>query len=151
MSNEATVYRGLRIVTAETPTPVIDYKQFGPQAYQATVTARNGPTPGVISVPSSGVNVNLSQLTAFGGLVSFWNESTTVTVYVGIKDAFTGKFYPLHQMLPNEGYATRLADILGQDYGTGTLAEGTDSLHLRAKTINGTATVANVVVEAFDP
>ncbi len=110
-------------------------------AFNADVEGANGPTPGSINVPAAGVNVDLSQLTEFGGLAAIENISETETVEYGIKAG--GTFYPLGSAKPGEAYPLRLSPSI--EYGaTGTAS--TQNLHIRSL---GATCVVNIF--AFDP
>lgn len=116
-------------------------------AFTANVTATNGPTPSAVTIPVNGADINLSQLTAMGGLCFIMNLSSTNTVMVGIKDTLTGVFYPLMDLLPGESYPMRLShDLQKQEAGTGTFSGATARLHIKAV---GAPCV--VIIDAFDP
>lgn len=141
MANEATIQIGLSINKGN-----LAYKQTA--TVRANVAGTNGPTPGAITVPSIGVDVTFSQLTAFGGLCWLANLDSTYTVQVGVKDTGTGVFYPLLELLPGEKTVIRLSRVLDQqESGTGTFSGSGCRLHL--KTDGGGSAI--VQVEAFDP
>jgi hypothetical protein len=110
-----------------------------------------GPTPGVLSVPTTGVDVSLAQLTT-PGWCQFTNlgradggDDTQAYVQVGVHDG--ALFHPLLELLPGESYPVRLARVIGEEEqatGTGTSA-AINSLRLHA-----VGSVCNVVVEAFE-
>lgn len=117
-------------------------------SFQATVTGKNGPTPGCILVTPEGTDVDFSQLTAFGGLCWLHNIDDTNWVEYGIWDSATLTFYPLGELLPGECYPLRLSRNLQKDEpGTGT-GPGTGTTKLRFKSYNQPL---RVDVDAFDP
>ncbi len=135
MSNEARVQSSLQIKKGS-----LTY-QSQPQAFNATVTGTNGPTPGAVTVTTVGTNVSLAQLTAMGGLCRLMNLDATNYVEYGVWNGAT--FFPLGELLPGETFVLRLSRNL--QYGASGTAV-TDSLRFRANT-------ASVIVlcEIFDP
>lgn len=116
-----------------------------PTSFSATVTDGVGPSPGLIDVPVSGIDVDLSAITYAGGLIRFQNLSTTNYVEVGSWDGAI--FRPLFELLPGEFYVMRLARNLGEIYGTGTGTSGTDATTLR---LNANTSMCTCLVEAFN-
>ncbi len=106
-----------------------------------------GPTPGGITVPTSGVNVDLSQLDV-PGVCMIKNLSADHAVEYGPYDESLELFLPFGEALPGEAWPVRLSRFLGREMGTGT---GTGAVGnataFRIKAIGGTA---NVLVEAFE-
>jgi hypothetical protein len=128
-----------------------DYRS-NPTAFNADLITvnPNGPTPGAIPVTTSGVNVDLSKLTALGGWCFIQNLDTTGNVFVeyGIYDTLTFRFYPLGELLTGEYTIIRLSRYIQQELGTGT---GTGSLAATAKLrlkSHGGSVIARV--DAFD-
>lgn len=116
MSNEATVRSSLNVKVGN-----LDYRS-SPTSFRADVSAAKGPTPGIVSIPTTGIAVTFSQLTTPG---ICWVQNLDPTNYfeVGIKDPGTGLFYPLLEYLPGEVWPLRLSRNLLEDYtnsGTGT-------------------------------
>lgn len=138
MANEATVNAGLQIKLGN------GFYQSMPSSFRADVSAFIGPTPGAITVPTTGANVNLSALTS-PGLCRIQNIDGTNYVRYGIHDG--ALFHPLGRILPGESYVLRLDHSLGEeesDTGTGTSGP-VNSLYLKAV---GASCV--VLVEAFN-
>lgn len=129
MAREATVTTGLLI-------------NYGTQQYQnrpgqffVTMTERSGPTPGQITVPLAGVDVDLSELET-PGLCWIYNLDSSNYVEYGIREPENSRFYPLGEIGPGEGYVIKLSRNIRQEYqgtGTGTSAP-TNALHLKANT-----------------
>jgi len=110
-----------------------------------------GPTPGVVTVPVDGTDVDLSRLNQLGGFCRIQNLDATNFITVGVADPANGEFYPIMDILPGETYPLRLSRFLGCRYpilgtGTGTGTAGADvMLHIRADTAE-----CDALVEAFD-
>lgn len=132
-----------------------------PQPYRSYPTAINnvnmygsaGPTPGMINVTNNpatgdGTIVNLTQLTALGGLCRITNNDQVNTITVGIYIPSLSVFVPLMDLWSNEIYVIRLSQFLQtEEPGTGTSEFGLSQLMIR--TIKGQT--SQVLVEAFDP
>lgn len=116
-----------------------------PTSFTATVVDGSGPTPGLIEVPVSGIDVDLSALTYLGGLIRFQNLSNTNWVEIGSWDGSI--FRPLFELLPGEFYVMRLARNLGSIYGTGTGTSGTDVTTIR---LNADGSMCPCKVEAYN-
>src|SRR5678816_4215564 len=82
------------------------YYQDQPSAYTATLVGTKGPVPGAISVPTTGVDVDLSQLTT-PGLCRIANLDLTNYVEWGIHDGSV--FHPVGEVLPGEFCNIRLS------------------------------------------
>jgi hypothetical protein len=104
-----------------------------------------GVTPGQITVPTTGIAVDFSELTQ-AGVCTIQNLDQTNYVTIGVKDTGTNRFYPLDEILPGETWARRISRKLGkQFFGTGT-GTGTDNvLWLDADTA-----ACRVVVKCFE-
>ena len=142
MSNEASITADLRITKDN-----LQYASL-PQSFNADVSVGRGPTPGVITVPTTGIDADFSTLTQ-PGLCRLMNLDETNYVEWGIEDPETGKFYPVGELLPGEIVPLRLSRNLGEEQGVGsssaTTGPTTNTFHLRADTAT-----CDVLVEAFD-
>ena len=160
MSNEITVTTSLYIrkTNSTGQRSLIEYRS-GPSSFRADLDtdAPKGPVPGALAVPTTGIDVDLSQLTTPGmcwlhhmGLAAGTDLTMTYDQYpveYGIKEPATGFFYPLGELLPGESYVIRLSRNLEEEYtdtGTGT-STPTNTLHLKAT--GGTCVVR---VDAFE-
>jgi hypothetical protein len=148
MSNEAQVRASLQVRKGN-----LTYISQ-PTSFLASVNTANpiGPTPGSFNVPNAGIDVDLSKLTAKGGLARIGNNeapSAPGFITYGIKDLTTGYFYPVHDIYPGENYIVRISQFIGEEEtGTGTFTPGhTAALHMKAE---GVASAVGIV-EAFDP
>lgn len=140
MANEATVQSGLTIRRGN------QTHQTQPNSFRADVSGLGGPTPGTISVPTAGVDVDFSKLTT-PGLCRIQNLDTTNYITYGIWDPNGYIFYPLGEVLPGESYVIRLSRIIQSELvGTGY---GTDTDVNRLRIIANTA-ACMVLIEAFD-
>lgn len=118
-----------------------------PQSFNPTVTGVNGPTPGTVSIPTTGTDISFIQLDSMGGLCRIMNIDSTNFITVGVRDSNTNVFYPLTELLPGESYIFRLSRKLGKDeVGTGTFSGSNVKMHAIADTAK-----AILLVEAFDP
>jgi hypothetical protein len=116
-----------------------------PNDFRADMVAvvPKGPCPGAFTVPTTGIDVDLSELTV-PGPCRIYNLDDTNKVHYGIADG-TG-FHPLGEVGPGEGYVIRLSSRLGNEYGSGTyLIDATEKLHFQAENAS-----CNVLVEAFE-
>jgi len=134
MTDEAQVRSSLQI----TKDP-LEYSSK-PTMFLADVSSSKGATPGNISVNSTGVDVDLSELSA-PGLCRFQNLDDTYNVDYGIWDGVT--LHKLGRLLPGEFSVLRLCPDIGLGIGTAY-----ENLRFIANTI-GTDTV-DVLVEAFE-
>lgn len=122
MADEARVQFSMSIAKGN-----LEYTKSG--NFQADVATGKGPTPGAIAVSTSGVTVDLSELST-PALCVFKNLDATNFVEVGLYISTT--FYPLFELLPGESYPLRLSRNVG-------------TLRARANTA-----AINLVVEAFE-
>ena len=142
MSDEIQVRASLQIRAGQL---IFQSNPTGFNADMATAVP-NGPTPGSLSVPLAGINVDLSQLTT-PGMCFLYNVGTGDTdtddlgnsfVEYGMFDPTTAvhEFIPLGEILPGEGYVLRLSRFLGHEMGTtaGTGTTGQNSV-LRLKAV----------------
>lgn len=148
MADEATIRSQLLILKADDGGRILLQYDSRPSAFTATVTGTKGPTPGAITVPTAGVDVDLSGLT-IPGLCRFMNNDDVNFVTYGIWDPAGVRFYPLGEILPHETFVLRLSRDIRDETGTGdpgTAVLDTDN-KLRFK-----ASVAAVVcmVEVFE-
>lgn len=115
------------------------------------MSGTNGPTPGAVTVPVSGVDISFAQLDAMGGLGRFFNIDATNFITVGLRDKVTNVFYPFGDILPGEFYIWRLSSKLPKDEaGTGTFSGTNVTVHAKTNT-NASNASAILVVEFFDP
>lgn len=143
MASEARVTSSLTVLKRSGAVTVIDY-QSRPAAFTADVSGTKGPTPGSLAVPTTGVDVDLSQLGVYG-LCRIMNQDGTNSLKVGLSDGST--FHPMLKLKPGESFVVRLDPDLGQEYtdtGTGTTSV-VNQLHLKAE---GAAVAA--LVEVFE-
>ena len=143
MANEASVRASLQIKKTNGSITQIEYNSQ-PSAFNATVTGTKGPTPGAVTVSTSGTNIDLTALTT-PGLCRIMNQDATNYVEVGVKDASSGIFYPLMELLPGESYIFRFSRNIGEEYYSTTGTDTGNSVHCKANT----ASVV-VLIEAFE-
>jgi hypothetical protein len=143
MANEATVRTALQIRKTSGDVTLLEYNSQ-PSGFNATVTGTKGPVPGAVTVTTSGTNIDLTQLTT-PGLCRIMNQDATNYVEVGVKDASTGYFYPLMELLPGESYVFRFSRNVGEEYYSTTGTDSGNSIHCKANT----ASVV-VLIEAFE-
>lgn len=142
MANEIRVQTSLQIRKGS------QVYQSQPTSFNADMAGSRGPTPGAILISRNGTDVDLSQLTALGGLCRLMNLDDTNWVEYGVYEPATFRFYPLGEILPGESYVIRLSRWLGYEVGTGVgtgSIGGSNTFRLKA---NAAACV--VLVEAFD-
>jgi hypothetical protein len=147
MANEATVRNGLSITNVTTAK--FNYRS-PQQGFSADVSGVIGPTPGGLTVSLSGTDIDLSKLTALGGLVEIINYDLTNRVEIGIYETATGTFYPFLELLAGESTVTRLSRNATEQFdgtvtGTGTFAENNT---IRAKAYGA---AVSIFFGAFDP
>jgi len=140
MSEEAQVRSALQIQKGK-----LDYSSK-PTAFMADVSGTNGPSPGAVTVATTGTDIDFYQLTT-PALCRIMNLDSTNRVDYGIYDPETVKYYPFGELLAGESFVIRLSRDLQQEYGTGTGTTGanTNRLHFRAEN-----SAVNVLVEAFE-
>jgi hypothetical protein len=114
-------------------------------SFTADVNGNKGPTPGALTVTTTGVNVDLSGLT-YKGFCRVSNiEDTTATTYVVLGPYDGTNYVPMVEIGPGEVYVYKLYRYLGAEFtGTGT---NSDSNTLRLMSVGGSS---NVVFEAFE-
>lgn len=140
MSDEARVTSGIVIKKG-----TFEYRSL-PVSFTADIDVAKGPTPGAVTVATTGTNVAFSELTT-PGLCRLQNLSDTYPVHVGITEPATGLFYPLLFLRPGRSYIIEFSPDLFEEYtntGTGTSAP-TNTLTFKAR--GGSAVV---LIEAFE-
>lgn len=123
--------------------------QSRPTAFTADLNTVDpaGPTPGSVLISVWGTDVNLSQLTTYGGMCWLTNTDPTNYVTWGKYIASIGKFVPFGEILPGECFLIRLSRRFNEEQtGTGTYLGSSDTLHFVAS-----GAPVRVRVEAFDP
>ena len=137
MANEAVVRTSLQIKDGTL------FYQSQPTAFVADVSTGLGPTPGLVTVPVTGVSVSLAALTT-PGFAFIQNLDATNFIMVGVYDGTS--FFPLLELLPGECYVVRLCRHLGDEFvGTGTPADA-NALRLMADPLGGASCYARVEV-----
>lgn len=118
--------------------------QSAPTYFTADVDGVGGPTPGLIRVPTTGVEIDLSALTT-PGLCRLQNIDSTNYVTIGVYDG--SRFFPVLELKAGESYPLRLSRHLNAEYvGTGT---GTNSDINKLWAVANTASIY-LLVEAFE-
>ncbi len=138
MANEITVRSGLAVRSGN-----INYNP-GLATFRAGLIESKGPTPGVLTVTTTGLSVSFSQLVQ-PGVARLKNYDASNYVEYGI--LVGAVFYPLGEMLPGEEYVLRFSRNLGEGDtvpGSGTTGS-VNSFYLRANTAS-----CDVLVEAFE-
>lgn len=138
MANEASIQSGFNIVKKSGSITQINHNTL-PSSFRATVTGTKGPTPGAIDVPTSGVEVDLSELTT-PGFCRLHNQDDTNYVTYGIIDIDGNTFHELGELGPGESYVLKLSRVIGTTVGTAD-----EGLFLKADTAT-----CSVLVEAFE-
>ena len=145
MSSQATVQSSLNLTNGN-----LQFRSAGPGAFNPTVTGTNGPTPGCVTVPVAGIDIEFSQLTALGGLGQFYNIDSTNFITVGLRDILTNEFYPFIDVLPGESYVMRLSSKLPMhETGTGTFSGSNAVVHAKTNTNPGNNS-AKLICNFFD-
>lgn len=142
----ATIRRSISVSRASDGSGV-DYKT-PKQSSVVTMTGNRGPTPGTIIVPTTGVNVDLSQLSAYGGYIELTHQGNDETNFVtwGIWDGV--RFYPIGKLTPTKPAGWFLSDFFSGEVTSGTGTANTDVNWLR---LYSWAQSVPVFVGAFDP
>lgn len=107
------------------------------ETFVADLTNAEGPEPGYLDVPETGVNITFTNLTD-PGLCIFKNVGSTYTVTLGISDGT--EFYPLFDIKPGRFAAGEISEWIGTSLdsgGTGTGTYDTGTYYLHAIGING--------------
>lgn len=140
MANEATIRTSLIIKSGE-----LDYGSK-PTAFNADVAGSKGPSPGAITVATTGTDVDLSELSS-PSLCRLMNLDGTNYVTVGVWDPENSLFFPSLELLPGETYIVRLSRFLQWEFGTGTGTSGSETNTLR---MYADTAACDVLVEAFE-
>ncbi len=140
MSSEATITSSLTINKRDSTTGVQQILHTTqPASCTADVTGTKGPTPGSLTISTSGTVVSLTQITT-PGLVRVMNQDTTNYIEFGVYNGAT--FFPFGEVLPGETFVFRFSRNLF--YGSSGTAS-VNSLYARANTAS-----CSLLVEAFD-
>lgn len=123
----------------------LQYRSY-PTDFSASLTGSNGPTPGAITISTTGTNIDLSELTT-PGLCVFKNIDDTHFITIGPYDPESNLWYPMIEILAGEIYVVRLSRNLGNEYATGTGTVGPSTNTFRA--VADTA-ASVLVVDAFE-
>lgn len=125
--------------------------QSNPQTFRASMTGYDGPTPGAVTVPTTGVNIDLSQLTTPG---ICWIQNlgradgvvdAEAYVTLGVDDA--SQFHPFIELLAGEFYAIRLSRNFGEEHSEGGTGTSGTINNLRAMAHGASQ---NVIIHAFE-
>lgn len=138
MANEASINSGFSIIKKSGSITQINHTTQ-PSSFRATVTGAKGPTPGAIDVTTSGIEVDLTELTT-PGFCRLMNQDATNFVTYGVIDIDGSTFHELGELGPGESYVLKLSRLIGKTVGTAD-----EGLFLKADT----ATCV-VLVEAFE-
>lgn len=123
------------------------YRSY-PTSFNAVMYGSAGPTPGSIRATNTGTVVNLSELTAMGGMCRIINNDLVNTLTWGVYVPGLSVFVPVGDVLPGEVYVLRLSQYLqSEEPGTGSGTYGFSELMVRSP--KGTTIL--VTIEAFDP
>lgn len=96
---------------------------------------RLGPAPGLQRIPTTGKDIDLSELNVPGPCFIKNMDQTNFVTY-GIKEPATGKFYPWGDLRPGEASLFRFSKYLGEEFiGIGTGTDPTpNTVHFMANT-----------------
>jgi hypothetical protein len=144
MTNEIRVQIGLQVRKGDL------FSVTQPSAFIADMAGSMGETPGGLTVPLGGANVDLSHLTKLGGFIWMQNLDTVNYIEWGVYDPLMGLYIPVGELLPGEFCLWRMSHFLG-DYsspgtGTGTGTSG-HGVMLRLK---ATQAPCQALVKAYD-
>lgn len=147
MAQEIVITESMTIRASDPTTGIaqVDYRPSD-NTFNADMTGKYGPAPGVVSATTAGTDVDLTAVGGGGGMCRIKNQDLTKYVEVGAYDPDVDVFSPLCELLPGEFMRVRLSRFLGQEMGlTGTHQYGA-GITLRIKGVGGTV---RVLVEAF--
>ncbi len=138
MANEARVQSGFTLTKGNLT------RRGQTAVFGVDVDGTKGPSPGAVTVSTSGTDVSFSQLST-PGLCQLTNLDSSNYFEYGIYEPGTSTFYPLGEVGPGESYVIKLSRNLLEEYvGTGTSA-ATNTFRLKA---NGSS--LDAVVEAYE-
>jgi len=101
MANEIQMTAGLSVTNG-----TLQFNSL-PKTVAITQTTKNGPSPGAVTVSTSGTTVSLASLTTPGVCWLFNNDATN---YVRYGLYISSTFYPFGKLKPGEGAVFRLSD-----------------------------------------
>lgn len=140
MANEIRVQAGL-MITLPSGSSSQQYNSI-PNQLTDSITTVGGPTPGTITVSTTGTDVDLSELTD-PGWCRIQNLDTTNFVMIGVYDGAT--YMPLMELAAEQFVIFKIYRELGREFaGTGSSAGG-NTMRIRADTAP-----CKVKVEAFE-
>lgn len=123
MANEIQVRSSITITKALDANNTYQEKYQSPvQGFTKSKDNVGGPTPGMLTVPVTGIAVDLSAI-GTPGLCEITNKDPTNFVTVGIKDPLIEDFYPMLEIGPGESWVVPLSRSIREDWsttGTGT-------------------------------
>lgn len=143
MSNEANIQSRLSVRKLSGSSVLLDYTS-GQASFVADVNGTKGPTPGAVTISTAGTNIDLTALTT-PGFCRISNQDATNYFEWGIKDASSGIFYPMGEVLPGESYVIRLSRNVGEEYYSTTGTDAGNSVHCKANTASVVA-----LIECFE-
>lgn len=88
--------------------------------FTTPLVSGDGPVPGMITVPVAGIDLDLSSLSALGGVAHIVNYDTVNFVTYGIWYGTDNLFFPLGEVGPQEEFPLRISRFLGETFGPGT-------------------------------
>ena len=133
MANEVSVRSSLTINNGS-----LSYSSR-PTSYQADATGAKGPTPGALTISTSGTEIDLTQLTTPGFCRISNLDPSTSNNYVEYGVYVGSTFYALGELLPGEFVVLRLYRDMG--------VAGTDFHTLM---LNAVGSTVDCSVEAFE-
>lgn len=145
MANEIRVRGTLGILRKSGSLTLQDYRS-NPAAFNADQAVNGGPSPGQITVTTTGTDVDLSQL-AQPGMCFLHNMDPTNYVEYGIWDTERSIFFYFGELLPGEFTLFRFSRKFAEEYagaGTGTSA-ATNRLRFYAHSAS-----CKVKIDAFE-
>lgn len=136
MANEIQVRSGITINKALDSNATLFEKYTSPvQGFSKTKSNVGGPSPGMVTVPVTGIEIDLSALTT-AGVCEINNKDATNYITVGIRDPGTESFYPFAEIGPGESWVIPLSRDIRENWsttGTGT-SSATNMLWAEANT-----------------
>jgi hypothetical protein len=140
MAQEVQINGGLSVLF---PSGAPYRRQF---SFTRDLVLNEGPTPGFLTAPTTGVQIDLSKLTN-ASVMWIQNLSTNARLEIGMKDTSSTAFEPLLEIEPLEAWPIPLARQIGSELtsGAGTGTAGSGAV-LWAK---GVGASVNFIAEAF--